>query len=303
MSQHPKILIVDDEPDQLDALERTLRGAFEITRAESGADAIDLLRSGAPFAVVLSDLRMPGIGGLEVLAAVRPLLPAAVRAASSGAIDVQGMADAINTGSIDRFVLKPWTPDYLRIQMLESIRAHEFNKERLILERLAATDPLTELANRRHFDHRLRVELERAARHGRPLAVAAVDVDGFKAINDKLGHAFGDDALKRVAEAASSQVRSLDFVARVGGDEFMIIMPDTPETPAALVGERVRVAIESSARGTLGAVITVSVGVAAFPEAGQSVEALLQAADEALYRAKSQGRNQTAVASKRPLIT
>jgi diguanylate cyclase (GGDEF)-like protein len=170
---------------------------------------------------------------------------------------------------------------------------HEALRDKAILERLASTDPLTEVANRRHFEERLKIELDRAVRHGRPTSLAMLDIDRFKLVNDERGHLAGDDLLRKVARLLEKHVRSLDFVARLGGDEFALILPETPIGAAAAVGERVRHAVESS----LGPSTTISVGVACYPEHGAGGSALLAAADRALYRAKSQGRNQTAVAS------
>ena len=288
-----KLLIVDDESDQLDALERALRRDFDVSRALSGLQALERISMAPDVAVVLTDVRMPGMGGLELLAEVRRLAPTATRVAASGAIDVRGMAEAINSGNVDQFVLKPWEPELLRVQMVSALRMHEAAKERGVLERLASTDPLTEIANRRHFDARLQVELERAKRHGRSVAIAMIDVDRFKDLNDRLGHAQGDVCLRRAAQAMALNVRSLDFVARLGGDEFAILMPDSDLRAAVRVAERVRLAVESSA-------LTVSIGVAAFPENGplgpDDAAGLLRCADQALYRAKGQGRNQTVVA-------
>lgn len=166
--------------------------------------------------------------------------------------------------------------------------------ERLIARLYAAarTDPLTGLTNRLGFREQLDLELERARRSGASLSVAAGDLDGFKRVNDRLGHHIGDEALRRVAETLSRGKRVIDTVARTGGEEFTLILPDTTADGAVIAAERLRVVVSaSSAQGE--APITISFGIAQFPDEGETAASLLRAADEALYCAKEEGRNRT----------
>jgi diguanylate cyclase (GGDEF)-like protein len=155
----------------------------------------------------------------------------------------------------------------------------------------ANTDSLTGLPNRRAFDERFEVESNRAVRDGRPLAVAICDLDGFKQVNDQLGHDAGDEALKRASRAIRRAVRIVDGVARLGGEEFGVILPNASETEAHRVGERVRDRIREEFAGDL-IPLTISCGLASFGRDGEG-GALLRAADQALYRAKAQGRDCT----------
>ncbi|WP_281750797.1 diguanylate cyclase [Thermodesulfomicrobium sp. WS] len=169
----------------------------------------------------------------------------------------------------------------------------------LRLEELAATDQLTGLANRRHFFERLHAEVARARRFGSPLCVAMVDVDHFKRVNDTYGHAVGDTVLATVAAVLRESVRAMDVVARVGGEEFAVILPETEMVAATGVLERIRQTV--GARPMAGAQgqsfgVTVSCGVAQ-RQSGASGEELLSRADDALYAAKAAGRNQVQVAT------
>jgi diguanylate cyclase (GGDEF)-like protein len=169
----------------------------------------------------------------------------------------------------------------------------------------AQTDALTSLPNRRAFDERLRVESERSIRGGQPLSVAICDLDGFKAVNDLLGHQEGDEVLKRAGAAIGGAVRTADAVARLGGEEFGVILPDAHRKEAFRVGERIRIAVrEEFASDEVP--LTVSSGLATFGEDGDG-RSLLRAADIALYQAKKRGKDRTvsydASAEDVPLIS
>lgn len=162
---------------------------------------------------------------------------------------------------------------------------------REMLARLASTDELTSLPNYRTFHERLRSEVERAGRHGRELSLTVIDIDRFKAINDQHGHGVGDAVLVELARRLAGQLRDSDLIARVGGEEFAWLQPETDAISAFSVAERARLAVEREPFDVAGTV-TVSAGVCSL-EAGGDAEGLLRLADVALYRAKSSGRNAT----------
>jgi diguanylate cyclase (GGDEF)-like protein len=173
-------------------------------------------------------------------------------------------------------------------------RTKELQDANARLERLAVTDGLTGVFNHRRFQEQLQAEILRSERHKRPLAVLMIDVDFFKKVNDAMGHPAGDELLRRLAEVLSADLRQTDFIARYGGEEFAVLLPETTMGEAVQVAERMRSAVEErlNQTGTSWPVrITVSIGVATFPEEGASGEQVLVAADQALYMAKRQGRN------------
>lgn len=172
-------------------------------------------------------------------------------------------------------------------------RTKELSEANARLERLAVTDGLTGLFNHRRFQEALHSELLRCERHKRPLAVLMLDVDFFKKVNDSMGHPAGDELLRRLAEVLAEDLRQTDLISRYGGEEFAVLLPETTKAEAMQVAERMREAVEQqiNENNAWTQRITVSVGVATFPEDAQTAEALLEAADQALYVAKRQGRN------------
>ena len=161
-------------------------------------------------------------------------------------------------------------------------------------EALSVTDDLTQLYNSRYLNQSLRREVKRAIRSGRPLSLLFVDLDGFKGINDVHGHLVGSAALVEAAHVIRGSARETDVVARFGGDEFSMILPDTGSEGAAAVAERVRERIAAHsflAAESLAIRLTVSVGVATLPEAASSADDLVKAADAAMYRVKATGKN------------
>ncbi len=171
------------------------------------------------------------------------------------------------------------------------------------LRRLTITDSLTGLLNRRYLNERLKDEVARSERYGHTLSLLMLDLDGFKYCNDSFGHLFGDKILKAVAETLMNTVRSMDIVARYGGDEFMIILPETAESLAVDIAERLRKNLTRTLtppdeqQGAELRVLTASIGVACFPSQGSTIEALLENVDKALYRAKNNGKDRIEVYS------
>jgi diguanylate cyclase len=159
------------------------------------------------------------------------------------------------------------------------------------LSQMASTDELTRLANRRRFTESLRMEMARMRRSDAPLSLIMADADNLKAINDAHGHPAGDAAIRHVAEAIRRGGRETDMAARLGGEEFALLLPGTDAVGAVKAAERIRKALASSTIPTVGTV-TVSMGVATAPEDAAAEEELVRVADARLYAAKARGRNQ-----------
>jgi diguanylate cyclase (GGDEF)-like protein len=173
----------------------------------------------------------------------------------------------------------------------ELLRANE------VLEQLSATDGLTRLYNHRHFQGQLSREAKRAERTGAPLCLVLVDVDDFKALNDRLGHSAGDRVLQEIAKAMQAQIRQTDYLARYGGEEFVLLLPQTSLEGGVALAEKICGAVEALELPVIGpegrAQVTVSVGLALY---GRGPEATFDAADRALYEAKAAGKNRVVVA-------
>jgi two-component system cell cycle response regulator len=160
---------------------------------------------------------------------------------------------------------------------------------------MAITDALTGLFNRRYMESHLTTLVEQAAARGKPIAVLVVDIDYFKAVNDSHGHDAGDDVLREFALRIRKSIRNIDLACRYGGEEFVIVMPETDMAVATMVAERLRRRIASEPfaiqQGARSLEVTISIGIAARGESSDNAAAILKRADMALYRAKRDGRN------------
>jgi diguanylate cyclase (GGDEF)-like protein/putative nucleotidyltransferase with HDIG domain len=179
--------------------------------------------------------------------------------------------------------------------LIRALRDHVSHLVRRLAD-AARTDPLTLLLNRRGFEERFDVELARARRGGRPLSILLGDVDHFKKVNDRLGHEAGDDALRRLSAVVEASRREIDTAARIGGEEFALVLPDTDEHGADRFAGRLRAAVRSAFEEQP-VPLTMSFGIATFPVHGKTRESLLRAGDQALYAAKGLGRDRSAVHS------
>jgi two-component system, cell cycle response regulator len=210
-------------------------------------------------------------------------------------------ADRFGAGDLSRRVSLRTQDELAQLGGTFNTMAEKLAKTQAALEDLSVHDGLTGLFNYREFHRRLREEAERAWRYGRPFSLLMIDIDYFKAVNDTFGHLAGDEALQALAALIRREVRPVDQVVRYGGEEFAIILPETPGGGAVITAERVRDVI--AARPIVLASgqpvnLTISIGVATYPEDADSEEKLIGAADQALYDAKHAGRNQVRRADK-----
>ena len=290
------ILIVDDQRSNVLVLEAILEGEFDVTTATGGAEALDLCRTHPPDLILL-DVNMPGLDGHEVCRrikrdrATRNITVIFVTGMNTPADEARGF----NEGAAD-FISKPFHETIVRAR----VRCQAAVKAQAeALRSFAATDGLTGVANRRRFDEALDVEWRRARRARGPLSLLILDVDRFKAYNDRYGHQAGDVCLQSIAGTLKGFARRPgDLAARYGGEEFALILPGATAPFAIATAQATLAAIESLAinhagNAACGGVVTASVGVATYlpHEHETGPEALLKAADELLYEAKRGGRN------------
>lgn len=175
----------------------------------------------------------------------------------------------------------------MRVQQFEVIT--ELNISNRQLKLLSSQDHLTGLLNRRSFDRMLEREMARSERFDHPLALLVIDVDNFKEVNDTFGHVHGDDIIKRIAQSIKLHVRDVDFVGRMGGDEFVVLLIETDKNYSLQVADRMRIEVGKLATGEDKTPLTISIGHAQF--AGDSLTGFLERADKALYKAKGSGKN------------
>jgi diguanylate cyclase (GGDEF)-like protein len=182
------------------------------------------------------------------------------------------------------------------LEELVASQTRDLTAANRLLQELASRDPLTEIYNRRHFQELASAELERARRSGRPASLLLIDIDHFKRVNDSFGHSAGDDVLKGVVASIRNLLRDSDLFARIGGEELVVLMPETGLDAARLVAERLRIAIGAASHPALDRSVTVtaSIGLAVTASPPESLAELLDRADRALYAAKAAGRNRVA---------
>jgi diguanylate cyclase (GGDEF)-like protein len=291
------ILIVDDLEANVKLLEQLLRNAgyVRITSTRDPHAVFDLHRANH-YDLILLDLRMPGMDGFQVMERLKEIETNGYLPVLAVTAQPAHKLRALQAGAKD-FVSKPFdlAEVLVRVHNLLEVRLlHEAARNQArMLEELALNDPLTGLANRRLLTDRMAMALVHARRNSSAMAVVYLDLDGFKQINDTLGHGVGDILLKMVAERLLATVRAEDTVARPGGDEFILALwYVSGRDYAATVAAR---AIEVLAQpyDIEGHIVTISAsaGVSIYPDHGEDEETLLKSADLALYAAKAAGKN------------
>ncbi|MCY0094654.1 PleD family two-component system response regulator [Hoeflea ulvae] len=293
------VLLVEGRANAQDRMARALRGVAEIT-AIGDPQAALFEAAEKPYELVIVSTALEDYDPLRLCSQMRSLertrfIPMLVVAEQG---EDQLVIRALELG-VNDYLLRPLDPNELVARSITQIRRKRYSDcLRASLSQsveFAVTDALTGLNNRRHLDTHLATLVERSNRRDRPLSVLITDIDHFKAINDTHGHEGGDDVLREFARRVRGAVRGADLACRYGGEEFVVVMPDTTPEIAAQVAERLRDAIAAapfkiSATGRV-APLTTSVGIATLEKGGEGADSLMRRADKALYQAKNNGRN------------
>jgi diguanylate cyclase (GGDEF)-like protein len=293
-SEKFSILIVDDESANLAVLNTILHSEYAISTAKSGTAALRLAQDKRPDLILL-DIMMPDMDGFAVLKDLKEnpdtrVIPVIfITGLDSEADEAKGFA----MGAVD-YVKKPFKQELVKAR----VRTHiEIAVQMKASERLGLIDPLTEIPNRRSFDERLAMEWRRATREQKPISFLMMDIDKFKTYNDTYGHPQGDVLLKAAAKLFAERVkRPGDIAARIGGEEFGVLLPDTNLHYALMIAEDIRAGVDAlripTADGGTITKATISIGAASItPTNDDKAEIFLTEADKNLYRAKDGGRN------------
>lgn len=299
-SRPARILFIDQDPGILSLRARLESQGARVEILEAGADAFERARAATPD-VLLLDISMPDVDGLGLIRELKqdPLthkVPVMILSTVAG---IEKRIQCLDEGACD-YVVRPFSPGELiariRVVLRGKSREDALRRRVAFLEELAASDPLTSLRNRRAFEDRLHLEVERARQGGHPLSCLILDIDWFKSVNDRYGHHVGDDVLRQVAKVILDRRRPEDVVCRFGGEEFVWLLPGMARHPLADWAEWLRRTIEEVEIPTNeGAFhISISIGAATYTvnEHGViSAKALLEHADSCLLEAKKRGKN------------
>jgi diguanylate cyclase (GGDEF)-like protein len=288
------VLVVDDEPDKRMLLSFALeQEGYEVLTAADGVEGLAAVAERQPDLIV-TDVMMPRMDGYEMVRRVRSdprtrFIPVIIQsAARSQAQDVRLGSEVGALG----YITDPTDIDLLRARARTLL---EFKQYLDSCEEAAFTDHLTGLANRRRFERLFAREVERTLRYGHPFCLLLIDVDRFKEVNDQYGHDAGDEALRTVGNVIRAGTRGIDVGARIGGDEFAVILPETSLARGLEVAERLRAAI-AALEIPAAASVTASLGLAELPACAAGGDELRAAADAALYEAKRGGRDRVGCA-------
>lgn len=289
------VLIIDDDPNIIKLIAESFKHDFSVHFATSGATGLDLAISKKPD-VILLDVKLPDVHGYELIRQLKnnPQTHDIPVMFVSSMCSVNEQEVGFKIGAID-YVVKPIEIPLLKMR----VRTHaKIRQQALMLEQLAATDSLTNIANRRKFDEVLSHELDRARREKTSLSLLFIDVDNFKAYNDNYGHGKGDECLVAVSKLFKQTVhRPGDFLARIGGEEFAIILSDTNETGACKLCDDIKQGLQDlclpHAYSDVAQHVTVSIGVTVVEgeNHAQDAKQVCAGADSALYYVKENGRS------------
>jgi two-component system cell cycle response regulator len=295
------VLVIDDSEKIRGEIMRILREVALFDDYREARDGIEGFKSlsSAKADLIICDLEMPRMDGFKFISLVnsRQDLRDIPIILLTGREDRDLKIKGLEQGACD-YVTKPFDAGELvarvKVQLKIKFLQDELKRSNELLKQLSNTDPLTKLHNRRHLTEVLGKEIQRAERQKAFLTFIILDIDHFKRVNDTYGHQNGDVVLVALAEAIQSGLRAYDLAARYGGEEFVLVLPGTSLAGGVTVAERLRGAVQglTFAPPLESLAVTASLGVATFPSSlVDSIDSLIRQADEALYRAKQNGRN------------
>jgi diguanylate cyclase (GGDEF)-like protein len=289
MMEKSNVLVVDDDPDKRMLLTVALQMAgYDVRAANDGEEGLAAVESYQPD-LIITDVMMPRMDGYELARRVRAnpqtrFIPIIIQTAARN--DAQDARRGAEVGALG-YITDPTDIDLLLARARTLL---DFKNYLDTCEEAAFTDHLTGLANRRRFERQLEREVARTLRYGRPFCLLLLDIDDFKRVNDTFGHDVGDEAIRLLGNVLQAGTRGIDTAARIGGEEFAVILTETDFEGGIEVAERLRLAIKNAQIPAVGN-ITASFGVSEFPLCAQTGRELIAVADAAMYEAKRQGRD------------
>jgi len=292
-----RILVVDDDDTVREALKDFLEfHDFAVTAVDGAAQALQIV-IGGDFDLVISDLVMPKMDGIALIKAIRQAGKDVPLLVMTGFASIEYAVESMKAGATD-FITKPLKFDHVMLiinRVLETSTLRQMAREREYYKDLSNSDGLTRIGNYRHFNYVLQLEIDRQRRYNRPLTLLMIDIDDFKKTNDRFGHLIGDMVLIKIAALLKDEVRGFDFVARYGGDEFTVILPEVSDKAALAVGRRIMKSINlhefRAPEYNENSQVSVTIGIASFPRDAGEAQDLVAKADRAMYAGKSAGKN------------
>jgi diguanylate cyclase (GGDEF)-like protein len=289
-----RILIIDDEEININILTEYLKSEYEVVCARNGESALNIIQEHEPNLILL-DIVMPGMNGFEILKKIKniPSIMSIPVIFITGSNDTEDEEKGLALGAVD-YITKPFNPSIVKARINTHLKLSEYI---ITIEKQCMLDALTGLPNRRGFDNRMDIEWGRASREKTPLGMIILDLDNFKKYNDTYGHPQGDILLKVVSDIINNTIkRATDFASRWGGEEFVVLLPGTDKDGTLNVAEQIRINIKKAqvpfSDGSITNITVSCGGLSIIPSEEDSISDTIEKADQLLYSAKKNGKDQ-----------
>ncbi|MBI5251361.1 MAG: diguanylate cyclase [Desulfomonile tiedjei] len=301
--ERPEILVVDDDPMVRDIVVESIRIAgYEVDVCGDGVEALKKNEE-KNYDFIVTDMRLPGMDGLSLIKRLKASSSNTDVIVITGYGSIENAVACMRAGALE-YLIKPFTVDQIQVAVRKAIEHRELRRkamEREFYRELSYVDALTGIHNRRYLNEALSAEVQKALRLESSFILLMIDIDDFKLYNDRNGHQKGDQALAQIGKLLKSACRGYDIVARYGGEEFAIVFPGAgPENAPELAERILRGIADEKFNGEdllPSGSLTVSIGVACFPEHACTGDELIRCADKALYEAKRTGKNKIKIAA------